>query len=119
MRKIDLILRNNFKVLYPSKLEFLVFPENVNKAIEPASPVSIRFGNKDIDISPPYGINFYRKYTSKEKFVQPLSGVKKLLVFSDDSQKQFIESLKQEIELRNGCTIEYDYRQLNEVSSFN
>jgi hypothetical protein len=119
MRKIDFILKNNFTVLYPSKLEFLVFPENVNKAIVPASPVSIKFSNKEIEITPPYGINFYRKYTNKEKFVQPLSGVKKLLVFCEDSQKPFIESLKQEIELRNGCTMDCDYHQFNEIASIN
>ncbi len=119
MRKVDSILRNNFAVLYPSKFEFLMFPENINKEIETASPVTIKFGNKEIDITPPYGINFYRKYTARETFVQPLNGVKKLLIFCDDSQKQFVESLKQEIELRNGCTLECDYRQLSEVSIIN
>lgn len=117
VRKIDCILRNNFKTVYPSKLEFTVFPMDVSKAVVPPSTVTIKFGNREVELSPPYGINFYRKYTSKDKFVKPLIGKKRVMAICEEKHRSFIEDLAKEIELRNNCRLLVSYGQQSELDT--
>jgi hypothetical protein len=107
VRKIDCNLRNRFKTVYPAKLEFEVFPKDVRKIIEPPSAINIKFGNKEVKLLPPYGINFYKKYTAKEVFAKPI-GTIKMLAVCDEQYTSFVEHLSREIENRNQCTLSVD-----------
>ena len=117
VRKIDYILRNNFKSLYGSKLEFNLFPANVNDGVTPPSDISLKFGNKNIEVSPPYGISFYRKYGAKEKFSKPLTGTVRIMAFCSEEQHPFVNSLVNEVALRNDCQVDLTLKELNSLES--
>lgn len=108
VRKVDAILRDKFSV-YPSKLEFSVFLKDVNKNITPPAPISIRFRNRKVEITPPYGVNFYRRYPKTAKFVKPVSGNIKTLVICEEDEHDFIEDLLKEIERRNECKLDLSF----------
>lgn len=103
-KKIDDILRTRFRIIYPNKLEFSVFPKEVDKNVT-SSSVAIKFGNKETDIEPPFGINFYRKYSKTTTFVRPTPERIKILAVCEEIHLPFIEKLKKELEVRNNSEV--------------
>jgi len=103
-RKIDHILKTRFRSIYPSKLEFSVLPKVVNNNVT-SSSVAIKFGNKETNIEPPFGINFYRKYSKTATFFKPIPETIKLLAVCEEKHLPFIENLKKELEVRNNSAV--------------
>jgi|Deesub1362A_J573_1020465.scaffolds.fasta_scaffold00668_19 hypothetical protein len=109
VKKVDGILREKFSIIYPSKLEFSTFPKDVGKNITPPNSIRLKFKNKEIEITPPYGINFYKRYSQKIKFVKPIQGDVKALAICKSENQSFMEDVIEEIELRNDCNVELSF----------
>lgn len=123
VRKIDFVLRNKFKAIYPAKLEFAVFPKDIVKNTSPPFPIKIKFGNKNVELLPPYGINFYRKYGAKDVFIKPVKNIRMLVVCGNE-HNSFVKDLLREIENRNSCSVLLDSKtsinfEKDDLSSYN
>jgi len=110
LRKADAILRDRFSVVYPSKLEFSVFPKNIDKNTTPPSSISLKFRNREVDIEPPYGVNFYRRYPQTAKFVKPAIGPIRTLAICEEGCRPFVEALAKETGQRNDCEVNVSYK---------
>jgi hypothetical protein len=102
-KKIDTILREHFQSIYPDKLEFSVLPKVVNNNVC-SSAITLEFKNKELNIEPPFGINFYRQYTQTATFFKQIPKTK-LLVVCEEKYLSFVEKLKTELESRNNSEI--------------
>jgi hypothetical protein len=118
VRKVDNILRRNFPAIYPSKIEFSTIPKDISGSVIPSTPIELRFGNKEISITPPYGVNFYHKFSKTTKFAKPITGnINVLMVAPKDFPHSFMEILSKEIESRNNCKLIIFYATEGELSS--
>jgi hypothetical protein len=115
VRKIDSILREELQSVYPSKVEISVFPKEVTKNITRPPQVGIKFADREVQLSTPYGMNFYRRYPKTAKFISPISGKIKTLVICDDAHREFVEALRKEFERRNGCEMPLIFEQIEEI----
>lgn len=112
VKKIDYVLRSNFTAVYPKKLEFSTFPKDISKNVSPPASIEVSFGDKRVHVLPPYGVNFYRKYSKTVKFSRPLTGIiKTLVILPKGSSHDFIEILSHEIEQRNNCEVAVSYSE--------
>jgi len=109
VRKVDGILRNRFSVVYPSKLEFSLFPRDVNANTTAPRAIDIKFLDQGISIEPPYGVNFYRKYGNAAKFVKPIVGLVRILAVCEETHHSFVKTLAKEVERRNGCKVSISF----------
>jgi len=105
LRKVDSILRDRFSIVYPSKLEFRVFPRDVEANTTLPRPIGIKFLDREMNIEPPYGVNFYRKYANTVKFVKPVVGPIRILAVCEETHHSFVKALTKEAERRNGCEV--------------
>lgn len=109
IQKIDTILRNDYNIVYPDKIEFSILPRNINDIIIAPNPIKIKFKNREIDIEPPYGINFYKKYTKSNKYIKPIPKENiKILIVCEDEYHEFLNELIDDIKNRNDCKIHVD-----------
>lgn len=116
--KIDTILRSNYNIVYPDKIEFSILPRNINNIVIAPRPIKIKFQNRKVDIDPPYGINFYKKYTKSTKYIKPILKNIKTLIVCDDEYREFINDLINDIKNRNDCTIIVDIIKEIDLDAF-
>lgn len=110
VRKIDHILRSQLSSLYPAKIEFSTVPKEATTSVLDPEPIQIKFGNKEIDVEPPYGLSFYRRYSAKTTFASQVSGTVKTLALCPKAYHEFIKALKKEFEKRNpNCTLDLTF----------
>jgi len=115
VRKIDAVLREELQSVYPSKIELSVFPKEATKNVAPPPQIGIKFAEREVQLSPPYGINFYRRYPKTAKFASSITGKVKTLVICDDSHKEFVEDLKKEFEKRNKCEMPLFFEEVEKI----
>jgi len=109
VRKLDGILRSKFTTIYPSKLEFDITLKNIDENITLPKKISLKLGEKFIAVEPPYGKNFYKKYSATMKYDQPIvRDVKTLAIVSEPKESEFIKNLEKEFEKRNGTKLIVD-----------
>lgn len=101
--KLDIILREKFSSIYPSKLQIDNIPKNINDHVTMVNEIKLKLGSKSISIDPPFGQNFYRKYSATMKFEQPITkNIKTLGIVLDQDGIDFINNISDEFEKRNG-----------------
>lgn len=111
-RKIDLILRSQLPSLYPTKIEFSIVPKEVTANVLDPRPIQIKFGNKEIEVEPPYGLTFYRRYSARMTFASQVTGTIKTLALCSKTHHKFIKALKKEFEKRNPhCAMEITFNE--------
>lgn len=101
--KLDAILRDKFTSIYPSKLEIDKNPKSINEHVTMINEIKLKLDSKSITTTPPYGINFYKKYSATMKFNQPITReVKTLAIVDNPEATEFITNISVEFEKRNG-----------------
>lgn len=101
--KLDAILKDKFNSIYPSKLQIDKTPQNINEYVTMIEEIKLKLDNKSITISPPFGVNFYKKYTATMKFDRPIKKeIKTLGIVQDQEEIDFITKVASEFEKRNG-----------------
>ncbi|MEO9307557.1 MAG: hypothetical protein ABI342_04495 [Nitrososphaera sp.] len=100
VQKIDQILRSKFSSIYPSKLEFALMPKNINEQVITPKKIVLKL-NKTMELEPPYGVNFYRRYSESMTFAKPVSNTVKIVVISETTNDDFLNKLQIEFEKRN------------------
>jgi hypothetical protein len=103
VRKVDRVLRREFPAVYPGRIEISGTPRDVNSLVVPPAKIELSFGNKTIEISPPYGSSFYSKYAKGIRFAAPISEGTKVLAICNQNERSFVERIVQEMDMRNGC----------------
>jgi hypothetical protein len=111
INKIDTILRQNYENIYPDKIEFSKYPKEINDNIIYNTKIQLRFMEKEIDVEPPYGLNFYAKYSKSLKYIRPINKDIKILFYMKKSFDLFIDELIEEIKRRNRIQITYDSKK--------
>lgn len=113
IKKIDSVLRGSLASVYPSILEFSVIPKEITQHTILPSKIELTFGNRDLSLEPPYGLNFYQKYGRTLKFAKPITGEVRTLVMGDSSHRKFVEQLQNEFEVRNDCKMNVELLQVD------
>jgi len=109
IRKANVILNDKFSSIYPKKLQFDLMPKPINDDVILPSKIVLKLQNKDVEVEPPYGINFYKKYSNSLKFAVPIPKQVKILAVVDESMKEFVQMVVQELEKRNGINASVDF----------
>lgn len=108
--EIDSSLRENLPDIYPTYLEISTQALEVSTGVISPQEITLEFGNKKLTVSPPYDLDFYKKYSGKNiQFVDPMPSIKALVHVneSNDEIEQFLADLKDEYKLRNGTELEF------------
>lgn len=116
MRQIESNLRLNMSQIYPSKIEISTTPADITGNIVGPEKIDISFSNKNVSLNSPYDEEFYRRYGKSLRFINPISTDIKTLVHLDKKTSEiseFIISLQEEFERRNGKKLIIEYNDLN------
>ena len=116
--KLDAILRDKFASICPSKLAIEKNPKNINEYVTMIDEIKLKLDNKSITTSPPYGINFYKKYSAAMKFDRPIKKeIKTLVITNDPEEIRFITNIAVEFEKRNGGTLAVNTKEELDVET--
>lgn len=120
--EIDRVLRNNVPKIYPGLIEISKMPMDVSDKISTPNKITLQFfDGKQMEVNPPYDIEFYKKYSKKKiKFydeVPSLTGFVHTTVMNDKIQN-FLVNLEKEFELRTNNSLklilgEIDFEKKN------
>jgi hypothetical protein len=104
MRQIDTNLRLNMSQIYPSKIEISTTPINITDNVIGPEKIDISFSKKAVSLDSPYDERFYLQFGKSLRFVNPVSGDVKALLYLEKRTpeiSEFIIELQKEFKRRN------------------
>lgn len=116
VKEVDSVLRSKMPEIYPSKIEISTVPVNITSDTTFHREINISFKNKDITLQPPYDEKFYRRYRGAVRFLNPVDGDVKSLVFIEKRKQnieEFFNELQKEFEKRNGTRLIVEYGNID------
>ena len=112
MYEVDEALRRGLPNVYPKLVEISTNPLDVSSFVSQPTELTLKFKNKDLKISSPYNVGFYRKYTDKKiLFAKPVGPIRALVYLKRKSRKllTFLDDLAREFKLRNNTELSFVY----------
>lgn len=102
--QIDSTLRREMPTVYPNLIEFDLEETDISPRVTGPAEILLQFNRKQMRLTPPYDINFYQRYAGKKLLFADSAGTIEigLLNLSESDISDFISSLQEEYQLRNG-----------------
>src|SRR6266571_1615302 len=112
LTKVNSVLGDKASEVYPGIVEIASEPLDISESAARVSDLKIAFGNKEIAVKHPFDTSFYHQYSRKPiMFAKQVPSTSMLVVTDHEVTEieEFIHSLQEEFQRRNGSVLEVDY----------